>query len=100
MKYEQCQLRFGAGMEPPIYAWINEALKGTAGPRDLAVLLVDINNNVARRVEMANAALARFGVPTLSAASSEPVLFDLTVAPQSTRSVRAPAQRPPRSPRS
>jgi phage tail-like protein len=84
-KYTPCTIRFGSGMRLAFYEWISQTLAGAASPKDVSIIVYDYNYKALSRLDLAGATIMSFVVPRLSAASTEPVVFEVTLAASSVR---------------
>jgi hypothetical protein len=83
--YADITIEFGAGMTAPVYQWIKDVLDGNLSRRRSgAIIAVNFNNQVVRRVDFSNAQITRVRFPGLNAASKDAGVIKLTLTPEST----------------
>jgi phage tail-like protein len=82
VRYGPCEITFGHSMDSPFFAWINDTLKGNAGPKNVAIVAVDANQKATTRLELTGAVIRSFALPKLEAGSKDPVEFTVTIDPQ------------------
>jgi hypothetical protein len=84
VNYTPIQLSFGSPMEPPLYQWIADMLKGTQSARNGAVVSYDYNMIEKERIEFTHALITRIVFPELDGTSNVPALFRVTLQPERT----------------
>jgi T4-like virus tail tube protein gp19 len=70
-QWEPCVLRFGLSMNKELYDWINAALGGRAEPKLLTLQTLDSNYKDRGRLELSQAVLTGFSMPTIDAADNK-----------------------------
>ena len=79
-KYTPCTLQFGSGLRAPMYQWISDSLAGKGVPRNVSIVVFDANYKPLRRLDLAGALISRFVIPGLASATTDPVIFELTLS--------------------
>jgi hypothetical protein len=82
VRYGPCEITFGHSMDAPLFAWINDTLKGNAGPKNVAIVAVDVNQKATTRLELTGAVIRSFALPKLEGGSKDPVEFQVSIEPQ------------------
>ena len=82
-QWEPCELKFGLSMDPALYGWISEALAGKPGTRNLTLQTLDYEGKELSRLDLNQALLTEFSMPTFDAANTTPAYMNITVKPQS-----------------
>jgi hypothetical protein len=84
-EYGDISLEMGSGMSPALYQWFKDVLEGGVDTeKDGAIIAVNYNNQVVRRLDFVNAQITRLTFPALNAASKDAATIKLTLSPQST----------------
>jgi hypothetical protein len=85
-QWKPCVLRFGLSMNREIYDWINAVLagKGTE-PKLLTLQTLDYNNKDRGRLELSQAVLTGFSMPTFDAADKAAASMAITVKAQAMK---------------
>jgi phage tail-like protein len=84
-KYTPCTVRFGSGMKAAFYQWISDSLAGKLAQKNVSIVVYDFDYKAVRRLDLAGATISRFVVPALAAASTEPVVFEVTLGASTIR---------------
>ena len=84
-KYTPCTLRFSSGLRPALYQWISDSLAGKSAPKNMSIVVFDANYKAVSRLDLGGALITRFVLPGLAAASTDPVMFELTVSSDTVR---------------
>ena len=84
-KYTPCTLRFSSGLRPGLYQWISDSLAGKSAPKNMSIVVFDANYKAVSRLDLGGALITRFVLPGLAAASTDPVMFELTVSSDTVR---------------
>jgi hypothetical protein len=88
--YSDITIEFGTGMSPAVYLWIKDVLDGNLSKRKSgAIIALNFNNQVIRRLDFANAQITGIRFPALNAASKDAASIRLTLTPEAT-SVSSP----------
>lgn len=84
-QWEPCVLRFGLSMNKELYDWINAALAGRAEPKLLTLQTLDYDNKDRGRLELSQAVLTGFSMPTIDPADKAAASMTLTVKAQAMK---------------
>jgi phage tail-like protein len=87
-RYGPCELRFGGGMGASLYQWIADSFAGKNAPKNAAIVVTDLNYKAVTRLELTDTLLTKFTIPTLDAASTETLAFEVTLEPQQIRKLK------------
>ncbi len=82
-QYSPCEFTFAFGMDPALYAWISEAMQGKSSPKDLKIQNLTYDYKETSALELSQAVITEFSLPSLDAASNEAAYMTMTVQPQS-----------------
>jgi hypothetical protein len=78
-------LELGSGMSPALYDFVKRVLEGGIDEeKDGAIIAVNYNNQVVRRLDFSDARIARVRFPALNASSKDAATIKLTLSPEST----------------
>src|SRR5581483_4805256 len=82
--YSDITIQCGANMSPAFYQWLKDTLGGTYPVHNGAILALDYQNKVLRRLEFVNAQITRITFPRVDAASKDNATLTVTLTPSST----------------
>jgi phage tail-like protein len=85
LHYEEITVEVPLSMDAALWAWVDDMLKGSASRRAGAILFLDVNQNVTRRLEFNRALLTEVSIPALDAASKDAGQLRITFQPESTQ---------------
>ena len=84
-QYGDIAVEFGSGMSPVIYEWVKRVLEGGIDEKkDGAIIAVNFDNRVVRRVDFTDAQITRVRFPALNASNKDSATIRLTLSPEST----------------
>src|SRR5262245_3275597 len=89
---EPVTIQLGFSMEKPVYEWIASSWAGRAGPRQVAIVLTDLEQERVREYRFYDALVTETTFPALDAASKEPLVLTVRFAAGTT--MDAPASGP------
>lgn len=85
LHYEEVIIQVGLGMDALLWAWVDDMLAGEASRRTGAILFLDTNQNVTRRLEFNRALLTEVSLPPVDAASKDAGRLTIKFQPESTQ---------------
>jgi hypothetical protein len=98
VRYEPIAIAASSPRARPLFEWITTAWQGTLAQENGALICLDANGRPQAKREFAKAVLVETTVPTLDAASHNPPVFTVRLAPELTRDVTPPTTLPPAGP--
>jgi hypothetical protein len=82
--YQDITLEFGLGMSPTFFQWMRDALNGIPTRKNGALVALDFQLKIVRRLNFVNAQITRITFPRLDGVSKEPAKIRITLTPEST----------------
>lgn len=82
--YSDITIQCGTNMSPAFYQWIKDTLNGTYPVHSGAVIALDFQNKILRRLNFSNAQITRITFPRLDAASKDAATLTVTLTPATT----------------
>jgi len=82
--YSDITIQCGTNMSPAFYQWLKNTLSGAYPLHNGAILALDYQNKVLRRLEFVNAQITRITFPRVDAASKDTATLTVTLTPAST----------------
>lgn len=79
-KYEEFAVRLGTNMGSAVRSWISDAWEGKLVQKEGAVLTLDLNSKVTRRIEFTSAFITEVGMPPADGASKDAAFITLKFA--------------------
>jgi hypothetical protein len=83
--YSDITVEIGAAMSPAVYLWIRDVLDGNFSTRkNGAILALNYNNQIVRRVDFSDAHITRVVFPAVNASDKGLATIKLTLTPEAT----------------
>ena len=88
--YRDIRLEITSGMDKSLYTWIADAVQGKQEKKDGAILTVDYQGTVRRRLEFTRAQITEVTIPTADGTSKETTRILIGLTPEQTFLNRSP----------
>ncbi len=89
-KYEDVTVQIGFSMHPSVYQWIAASWNMSYQRRDISIVEVDNKLNIQSERQFFNALITETTIPACDGSSKEPAYLTLKLAPEYTRTNKAP----------